>query len=220
MVENTKSNSDRIPTWCKPRFAEHSARSSHIMKCVFPVIFKIRLRLNGNTIHAGISPPRRKGCRGTGIHRRKDFGLRLDRLWPAEHANSPSPKARYHPNSSEYGNPVNIVNRAILTETDIRRIWLRTAQTSLSLNPQLDWAEHIAQINSSWAHQFYYRQEIRLGTDKILENGLRPPQIGALHAVLSHWTTSLFQPLWSCRPDRQNRNMMPCSSPTGVKRYW
>lgn len=45
-------------------------------------------------------------------------------------------------------------------------------------------------ITDSWNEAFYYKKEIRDDQGKILKYGLRPPQIGALHAIQAHWSTS------------------------------
>lgn len=41
-----------------------------------------------------------------------------------------------------------------------------------------------------WANGINYQQEERNNQGEIIQKGLRLPQIGALHAALSHWTTS------------------------------
>jgi len=45
-------------------------------------------------------------------------------------------------------------------------------------------------IISSWKHAFSYKQEIRDEQANIQTYGLRPPQIGALHAIQAHWSIS------------------------------
>jgi superfamily II DNA or RNA helicase len=44
-------------------------------------------------------------------------------------------------------------------------------------------------VRKSWTGQFQFKAERREG-DRLIEEGLRPPQIGALHNVLGHWTVS------------------------------
>lgn len=43
-------------------------------------------------------------------------------------------------------------------------------------------------INESWAGQFNYRQEIQDQAGNVTQEGLRPPQIGGLHAIGAHWS--------------------------------
>lgn len=60
----------------------------------------------------------------------------------------------------------------------------------LDINTELKWEKHISQklpqipsrISSSWENQFNFREEIQK------EPGLRSPQLGALHAISSHWS--------------------------------
>lgn len=46
--------------------------------------------------------------------------------------------------------------------------------------------ERCERVHASWRRQFYFIEEERSDGD-IITPGLRPPQIGALHAVLAHW---------------------------------
>lgn len=46
--------------------------------------------------------------------------------------------------------------------------------------------ERCERVRASWRRQFYFIEEERSDGD-IITPGLRPPQIGALHAVLAHW---------------------------------
>lgn len=48
----------------------------------------------------------------------------------------------------------------------------------------------VEQIQASWEHSFFYKKEIRDNNDKIRQEGLRPPQIGALYAIQAHWSIS------------------------------
>ncbi|HEU5168115.1 MAG TPA: DEAD/DEAH box helicase family protein [Chitinophagaceae bacterium] len=43
------------------------------------------------------------------------------------------------------------------------------------------WEKRCEEVRNSWKDKFYFKEE------KEPEPGLRPPQIGALHAVLAHW---------------------------------
>jgi superfamily II DNA or RNA helicase len=45
-------------------------------------------------------------------------------------------------------------------------------------------------VQDAWQSGINYRSEIRDDAGAILRAGLRPPQVGALHAIASHWTLS------------------------------
>lgn len=65
--------------------------------------------------------------------------------------------------------------------------WLRPKPLAL---PGVDACETEADaIRRTWEGCFSFKPEIRNG-DVVTERGLRPPQIGALHAVLAHWTVT------------------------------
>lgn len=67
--------------------------------------------------------------------------------------------------------------------------WLRPKP--LSINPISN--DHIQalsqQVRASWKGKFQFREEVR-DSSGVIEPGLRPPQIGALHATLAHWSVS------------------------------
>lgn len=48
----------------------------------------------------------------------------------------------------------------------------------------------VLKVVSSWQNGFQYKQEKRNEDGKVIQNGLRPPQIGALHSILAHWSIS------------------------------
>lgn len=48
----------------------------------------------------------------------------------------------------------------------------------------------VLEIVSSWRNGFQYKQEKRNDIGEIVQFGLRPPQIGALHSILAHWSIS------------------------------
>ncbi len=50
------------------------------------------------------------------------------------------------------------------------------------------WEVFTKQIASGWQHQFTYDKEQRDPSGTILRPGLRPPQIGSLHAIGAHWS--------------------------------
>ncbi len=68
------------------------------------------------------------------------------------------------------------------------RRWLRPRPVEMSSDEGVSEAE-CGSVRESWRGAFAFKGEQRDG-DKLLESGLRPPQIGALHAVLAHWTVS------------------------------
>lgn len=45
-------------------------------------------------------------------------------------------------------------------------------------------------VTSSWAGAFKFSEEVRRHDGRIVKPGLRPPQLGALHATLAHWSVS------------------------------
>jgi superfamily II DNA or RNA helicase len=47
-----------------------------------------------------------------------------------------------------------------------------------------------SEILASWDNAFQYKQEKRSLNGEIIQFGLRPPQIGALHSILAHWSIS------------------------------
>lgn len=46
-------------------------------------------------------------------------------------------------------------------------------------------------IIDTWKNNFKFKEEIIDENKKVIVNGLRPPQIGALHSILAHWHESL-----------------------------
>jgi hypothetical protein len=70
-----------------------------------------------------------------------------------------------------------------------RTFWISpTPRDVTSFEPE-EWDELLSSIRQSWNGRFSFRQE-RRGNGTLIETGLRPPQIGALHAALAHWTMS------------------------------
>jgi superfamily II DNA or RNA helicase len=54
-------------------------------------------------------------------------------------------------------------------------------------SPPLNGAQ---QVLASWRNQFVFQEEEVDAQDKLIQTGLRPPQIGALYATLAHWKVS------------------------------
>ncbi|WP_269538051.1 DEAD/DEAH box helicase [Cerasicoccus fimbriatus] len=72
----------------------------------------------------------------------------------------------------------------ILLRDERRLTWLKHSTLE---NGKLDFDEGTRnQISLSWANRFTYRKESKEPEQK----GLRPPQIGALHAIAAHWSLS------------------------------
>lgn len=46
------------------------------------------------------------------------------------------------------------------------------------------------EVLNSWENNFEFIQEIQDNNKNILKKGLRPPQIGAIYSILSHWTVN------------------------------
>lgn len=53
-----------------------------------------------------------------------------------------------------------------------------------------EWSQLHEEVVGSWQDQFRFRVEVRDASGAVTRMGLRPPQVGALHAIASHW--SLF----------------------------
>ena len=51
-----------------------------------------------------------------------------------------------------------------------------------------DWAKLRKDVNESWKNATSYRREKRGKDGKVIDKGLRPPQVGALHAIGAHWS--------------------------------
>lgn len=66
--------------------------------------------------------------------------------------------------------------------------WVRPTRDSADGDAAI-WATRCSDVRESWAGQLFYKAE-RRGPDGIVEEGLRAPQMGALHALLAHWTVT------------------------------
>jgi len=67
--------------------------------------------------------------------------------------------------------------------------WLTPAPARFDLLSPSQASEARDAVLNGWRGAFEFREERRDG-DRVIETGLRPPQIGALFGVLSHWKTS------------------------------
>lgn len=71
--------------------------------------------------------------------------------------------------------------------SDSRVTWLRPA-VDLINPPDFSRIRHAADnARSSWQDKFLYREEHQDASGATLSVGLRPPQIGAIHAAIGHW---------------------------------
>lgn len=64
--------------------------------------------------------------------------------------------------------------------------WIYPPTEDIATFTQDDREVLVAQTLASWKGHFTLREEVRL-EGEVVEEGLRPPQIGAIHATLAHW---------------------------------
>lgn len=83
-------------------------------------------------------------------------------------------------NTKILGNPVRQVNKSAIFSGDKPRA-IAVSNRKIATLPR-----SCEKVINSWRKQFSFVEEKR-ERDQILEEGLRPPQIGALHAALAHW---------------------------------
>lgn len=68
--------------------------------------------------------------------------------------------------------------------------WLRPKPRKIA-DLDLPTAERICdKVRSSWEGSFSFSEEVRDDEGQIINPGLRPPQVGALHATLAHWSVT------------------------------
>jgi hypothetical protein len=70
-----------------------------------------------------------------------------------------------------------------------RAHWLKPGYINISPGNTAKLKHHCEQVRASWREQFSFRQEER-ERGEVMKPGLRPPQLGALHAALAHWTVT------------------------------
>src|ERR1039457_293344 len=66
-------------------------------------------------------------------------------------------------------------------------LWHRAIEQFSEEVNKKGWDRIARDINASWQGQFNYRSEIYDSHGKLIQKGLRPPQIGGLHAIGAHW---------------------------------
>lgn len=67
-------------------------------------------------------------------------------------------------------------------------IWHRAVEGFSAEIQAKGWHQVAKDINRGWEGQFTYRSEVRDQQGNITQSGLRPPQIGGLHAIGMHWS--------------------------------
>ena len=67
-------------------------------------------------------------------------------------------------------------------------IWHRAVEAFSAEIQAKGWQQVAKEINRSWEGQFTYRSEVRDQQGNTIQRGLRPPQIGGLHAIGMHWS--------------------------------
>jgi len=97
--------------------------------------------------------------------------------------------------------------------------WFRP-KPILPKNLSISDAEAICErVRRSWAGAFKFVEEIRDADGKIIRPGLRPPQLGALHAALAHWSVST-KPATIVMPTGTGKTetMLALMAATGIER--
>lgn len=67
--------------------------------------------------------------------------------------------------------------------------WLLPRKDDLAEEDADAWVTRRDEVRASWQDQFSFKEE-RREAGQVVEQGLRTPQIGALHALLAHWTVT------------------------------
>ena len=67
-------------------------------------------------------------------------------------------------------------------------LWHKALEQFAAELAKKGWELIAKEINASWQGQFNYRSEIQDRRGKVIQKGLRPPQIGGLHAIGMHWS--------------------------------
>lgn len=78
-------------------------------------------------------------------------------------------------------------------ELDVREgRWVASRQDDVGAGAAA-WVSRCDAVRTSWRDRFSFKAEQRDG-DTLITAGLRAPQIGALHALLAHWTVTTTEP--------------------------
>jgi superfamily II DNA or RNA helicase len=67
-------------------------------------------------------------------------------------------------------------------------LWHKALEQFAAELSKKGWELIAKEINASWQGQFNYRSEVQDRRGKVVQKGLRPPQIGGLHAIGMHWS--------------------------------
>jgi superfamily II DNA or RNA helicase len=67
-------------------------------------------------------------------------------------------------------------------------LWHKVLEQFTAELAKKGWERIAKEINASWQGQFNYRSEVQDRRGKVVQKGLRPPQIGGLHAIGMHWS--------------------------------
>ncbi len=80
-------------------------------------------------------------------------------------------------------------DKAALQELGRKARWLRPIPSGLQSVTPAGHEDLCLRTRASWRNRFRLQEEMR-ENGEIVERGLRPPQIGALHAALAHWAVT------------------------------
>lgn len=81
------------------------------------------------------------------------------------------------------------LNGVSLRELERKVRWLQPTPSGVEGVTPTEWEDLCSRTRASWRNRFFFREELR-ENGAVTELGLRPPQIGALHAALAHWTVT------------------------------
>lgn len=81
-------------------------------------------------------------------------------------------------------------NDQSLDRLEPRMKWLRPKINAVNLNDASSMKDYCEQIRSSWKGQFSFKEEEK-ENGRLVSEGLRSAQIGALHETLGHWKVSV-----------------------------
>ena len=159
------------------------------MKIQFPAIFAINEKLNKNSIQQLIQPKSELEVVVEDYQKHRVKGYTLTSTNDNNEAIlAISNKA----NPPEEFNKVLRIKPEDLIENDSEstdlsgRKWIKHPELCRAPNPPINYKERLQDVLNSWQDAFSYKsEEIDNGIQ-----GLRPPQIGAVHAVHAHWIVS------------------------------
>lgn len=167
-------------------------RTANHMRFLFPPIFCIRSYLNGNIVKQLLSPGAEVEVELEDYKKGKTQGVILkdsDQVATLVVPANSQPIADFD-RILGVRHVTAAMGKEALSAPNLKTAWLKPVQNAQSLNIDVDWEEYVADVRSTWIEQLIYRRERRDGDGNVLESGLRSPQIGALHALLAHWTVS------------------------------